>query len=1109
MVPSHPQPAEPGTTTAPMRPYLELLYLESRSALFRILMDEATADPIQEEHIERIRILIEDDDHLEDCRKRLVNQFPGRIARMFNLAGENDELYPLDKLRESVRAHVARRLASNRGDDLDDIDRQALEDLKASSKLQQQLAYLVNYTPGKWLLQQELPAIEASRRIRLKKDEPPQGKDEIPLHAGEECYCPGTDPYQWSRDHGRLRGLCFSGGGIRSATFNLGVLQGLAKRDLLRSFDYLSSVSGGGYIHQWLAAWVKREEKRAAAAGKTGLELVTQQLIPQPNPGCEAHSPEAIKWLRRYSNYLTPRVGAFSADFWVTISIWLRNTFLNQIILISGLLFAILIPHGFLLTRVVNSLPSPEDLATGASGAHYQFSWLHLAILLGAAVPYLLAVINMTAGLYAERHPDKYARLSNSELCWNVVVPFVISAVAISDFGLFFVIPGVARDTQTAILCGFSFVSLVVLNMALTVAGGALTVSLDSNHHDHSETPLEGEAVEAGTIALRFFGFLLAAIFSAAVCTLCIYGLRFVSIHYADIQRMITHRSALINVERLHWRAVVTFGPFLVIALSFIGVVLHCGLVGKNFADWALEWLGRTRAWMTIYSMAWTFWLAISLYGYDLLRWLAQAGYSWIKWPAVGTWVVATAGSVLAGKSSKSSGEGNGGADPLVMRIIAAVGPVVYILGLLLLLSWAATNGLLWIQGNHWAQLSDAHRFLVAGLVLLAPFATFVLFGWRVDVNQFSMHSYYRNRLARCYLGASNPARDPDPLTGFDPGDLRGMQVSRFQPLYGYSGPLPIFCATLNISVGEDLAWQERKAASFAFSPVLSGYYVPWTGDRYRGQLSYNGFVPTDRFATPGGVHISTAAAISGAAVSPDAGYHTSGPMAFLLTMFNVRLGWWMENPRRSRLAFAPSTSPADACLHSTPRFAPYQLVQELLGRIGDDRQFVYLTDGGHFDNMGLYELVRRRCYDIVICDAEEDRGPVFEGIGMAIRKCRIDFGVEIELDLNQLAIEASTGLSRVHWITGKVWYPETGTADPGRILYIKSSITGKEAADVYNYRLQHAPFPQDSTTDQWFTESQFESYRRLGQQVIDDCPYLHEFGIPASKPVPDEPVPA
>lgn len=1082
-----------------MQPYIQRLYLESRATLFRILIGDETVDPNQAESLERIRALIQDDEHLESCRARLGEYFPGRIARMFNLAGNDDELYPIEKLRDSLRRHLDRRQLDAAPGSLDADDQTAIEHLKNSSKLQQQLAYLVSYTPGKWLLQQEIPLVEASRAKRTKTSA--AGIPQESLAPNSEPYQPQADPYLWSRDHGRLRGLCFSGGGIRSATFNLGVLQGLAKRDLLRSFDYLSSVSGGGYIHQWLAAWIKREEPRAAVSGKTGLDVVTQQLIPQPAPGCPPYPPEPIKWLRQFSNYLTPRVGGFSADFWVTIAIWMRNTFLNQIVLISGLLCAILLPHIFLFSRVVYALPN-VGLAAAASAPGYHFSPVHLVVLLVASIPFLLAVGNMAAGLYAERHPDRAGRLSNSDLCWNVVVPFMISAIAISDFGLYFVIPGATAAMQTRMLCIFTFCGVVVLNMALTVAGGALSAGMASDPETEGSSIQSASAT--GTVLLRFGGFLLAAILSAAISVLCIYALRYASLHFGDLPRGLPRKGLRDAREVAHWSAVITFGPYFIAMVSFVGVVLHCGLVGKNFADSALEWLGRARAWITMYSLAWTFWLAISLYGYDLINWIADAGYKWVKWPSIAAWLLTTAGSVLAGKSSKSTGDlSAGGQDSLRIRLLAAVGPVVYILGLLLLLSWGATASLLWVQSRPWADISEAHLYLAFAIAVLIPFATCALFGWRVDVNQFSMHSYYRNRLVRCYLGASNPKRNPDPFTGFDPGDVAGMQVSQFQPQHGYSGPLPIFCSTLNISVGENLAWQERKAASFAFSPLLSGYYVPWTGDHYSGQLSFNGFVPTDRFNSPGGVHISTAAAISGAAVSPDAGYHTSGPMAFLLTMFNVRLGWWMENPRRSRLAFDPWTSAADACLHSSPRFAPYQLVQELLGQIGDDRKFVYLTDGGHFDNMGLYELVRRRCYDIVICDAEQDDGPVFEGIGMAIRKCRIDFGAEIELDLNQLASDAATRLSKVHWITGKIWYPETGDAEPGSILYIKSSITGKEAADVYNYRLQHTPFPQDSTADQWFTESQFESYRRLGQQVIDECPYLGHLQSPAGVEVP------
>jgi hypothetical protein len=175
-----------------------------------------------------------------------------------------------------------------------------------------------------------------------------------------------------------------------------------------------------------------------------------------------------------------------------------------------------------------------------------------------------------------------------------------------------------------------------------------------------------------------------------------------------------------------------------------------------------------------------------------------------------------------------------------------------------------------------------------------------------------------------------------------------------------------------------------------------------------------------------------------------------------------------------------------------------------MLGRADDNSNFVYLSDGGHFDNMGLYELVRRRCYRIVICDAEEDENYVFEGLGMSIRKCRIDFGVEITLEtIGDLRPDPKSGNCKAHYALGTIRYPETPDEPEklGKILYIKSSVTGRlewkdggqevkispEPSDILNYKLQHATFPHDSTANQWFTESQFESYRRLGQHVVEE----------------------
>jgi len=298
---------------------------------------------------------------------------------------------------------------------------------------------------------------------------------------------------------------------------------------------------------------------------------------------------------------------------------------------------------------------------------------------------------------------------------------------------------------------------------------------------------------------------------------------------------------------------------------------------------------------------------------------------------------------------------------------------------------------------------------------------------------------------------------------------------------------------------------KNERQRRLLFTPLYSGYHVCWTTGKHECEVSFNGFVPTFHYAFPdGGINIATAVSMSGAAASPNWGSHTNPGTAFLMTMFNVRLGWWLFNPRRSALAGASLTEVPDQVDWPSPRFAPLELAKELLGMADDTSKYVYLSDGGHFDNMGLYELVRRRCYRIVICDSEQDEDYFFEGIANAIRKCRVDFGVEITLDqLDCLRPDPLTGNCKRHWARGKIRYPETPADQPsqesneGEILYIKSSLTGaakynnivlpSEPADVVNFKFMHKHFPHDTTANQWFTESQFESYRRLGYHVIDE----------------------
>src|SRR3954465_7508135 len=129
--------------------------------------------------------------------------------------------------------------------------------------------------------------------------------------------------------------LCISGGGIRSATFALGALQGLAEHGLLAQFDYLSTVSGGGYIGSWLSAWPPR---------LNGIENVVPHLrtdAPPPGPG----DPNPLDHLREYNNYLSPKLGGFSADTWTLIATVLRNIALNWLVLIPLLLFFLVAPR--------------------------------------------------------------------------------------------------------------------------------------------------------------------------------------------------------------------------------------------------------------------------------------------------------------------------------------------------------------------------------------------------------------------------------------------------------------------------------------------------------------------------------------------------------------------------------------------------------------------------------------------------------------------------------------------------------------------------------------------------------------------------------------------
>jgi Patatin-like phospholipase len=940
-------------------------------------------------------------------------------------------------------------------------------------------------------------------------------------------------------------GLAFSGGGIRSATFNLGVLQGLATNKLLRRFDYISTVSGGGYIGSWLISWIKR----------SGLDPVENALASAPPRFAQAlpyKEPGPINFLRDYSNYLTPQLGLLSADTWSAAAMIVRNMLLNLTIIVCFLAAVLLLPHF-----------APLALQC-LQGSNY-VAWMHWLALLLMVVGLSFVTLNLAdfswrgceAAAWEKRKlggPDdpqdspatSLGDSSFTDQKWVLLfaaIPIFLAAV-LGSYGLWDAVRQGVPGNLGCWLWG-GFFGYTILRLLGIVGGWGLLVLRVRDNACVWKREIAAARIVLITAPLAgaFGGFLLRKL-ATVFCQ---------------------WTSACPKFEGLS--LVASFGPPLLVLIILLTGVLHIGLMGLLFTNQRQEWWARLGGWLLIGSTAWALFFAMSIFA--PLGVIKLTGLVKTKAAIIATWVVSTLSGLLAGKSAKTSGEKGASSS---LEVVALIAPYVFVIGLLAAISYgiyyfvppgapsvAATNQKVEIHPggkmevtvpesggspsvtgdikltvssvsdngvgseaywNRWegkdkypdtkecptgckpaASLSDSSPSLLARLIdpllglcarwrssgpplqvpaLLTCWLTglsivVLILAWRVDINEFSMHLLYRNRLVRCYLGASNGGRDPQRFTGFDPADDIPLTEFSSHCDKTYAGPYPIINAALDVTHGEKLAWQERKAESFVFTPGFCGYDFQEEHQTMPGLLRTSplsgGYCPTPSYAYKGGVFLGTAFAISGAAASPNMGYHTSSALAFLMTIFNVRLGWWLGNPRRRT---QDSSSPYLSILY---------LLFELFANTTDRSRFIYLSDGGHFENLGLYELVRRGCRYIVVSDADADGEMKFEDLGNAIRKCRSDFGVEITLRVDSIKPLAADKTSTSHCVLGTIAYPN---GNRGQVLYIKTSITGEEPEDVLAYRAAHPEFPHQTTADQWFDESQFESYRALGRFVIE-----------------------
>ena len=364
--------------------------------------------------------------------------------------------------------------------------------------------------------------------------------------------------------------------------------------------------------------------------------------------------------------------------------------------------------------------------------------------------------------------------------------------------------------------------------------------------------------------------------------------------------------------------------------------------------------------------------------------------------------------------------------------------------------------------------------------------------------NANSPHRLYRDRLSKAFLfdptiiearrsgpGSklqSAPLSDPAAFERLKYGNFELAPLDRFKlsEISCVDTPFHLINTALNIQGSKYANRRGRNADFFVFSPKFIG----------SGATQY---VRTEELEDAvKELDLATAMAVSGAAASSNMGASSIKALTPTLAILNVRLGYWVANPRQLAKDRKPSSVFASV-------FDQFYFLQELLGLMRETSNTIYLTDGGHIENLGIYELLRRRCQLIIAVDADGDPEMSFRSLVALQRYARIDLGVLIDLpwaEIRDATRAASEEIARTgglppnaaahgpHCAVGEIGYP---LGRKGILIYVKSSITGDENDYIVDYKRRFPTYPHETTADQLFSEEQFEVYRALGFHAVTE----------------------
>jgi hypothetical protein len=767
-------------------------------------------------------------------------------------------------------------------------------------------------------------------------------------------------------------GLALSGGGIRSASFAMGVMQGLDAVKVMERVDYLSTVSGGGYIGASLSYFICERARRHPGDksfwfpfGRKGQSGARGDSV--AGARSELHEGFAVKvvsFIRQHASYLTPtpKLGIFA----------LIANALRAVLFALGIYFAMLV---IVMTAVFGLGRSAVPLGPGDDACGC-----------GLIQPAPEAPATATACV-----PLCIAGTSGAQAC-IAATPVPAASCPATD-------PGRCKRgpwTPFLLPCGGGGLNLFFILGALAlVVAAAITLFYSIRSHSVGAPASSNEAGEP------------------------------IRPYYSDVTIPLT---------------------------AWLGVLLKVQLACLAFG-----------------SLPWTYGWAEQHGGGNLYGAISVA----IAY--LGTW--REKNGIMVGKLKESG-------------IWKSIWPTLYAV--------LAVYGILFLAYGVSGFLSDAHgtNWTVWSL-LFVVIATLAVF---TNLNLVSQHRMYRDRLMEALCpdrenvkaGIWGPATVADAmqlsvLAGGANSD-KALTPKTDDPIKtdaaadrnapsGVVGPYHLINTALIIPDSKQPKYSGRGADSFVFSP------------RYCGSDATD-WVKTEEYMSDGMV-LPTAMAISGAALNAHSGPDGKGVLrtplvSFLVTLFGAQLGYWAPNPRKAGQK------------QQTANYLEPGLAGLLGFQMNENANFLQLSDGGHFENLGLYELVRRKMDLIIVSDGGQDGSFSFADLGNAIERVRVDFGVSIHFDDPDFTPDGvlpqprdpqsdtwskKFGLAKRGFALASIYYPDR-KGECGVLIYVKATMIEKLPSDLYAYKAENDEFPDQSTLDQFFDEDQFEAYRELGYRL-------------------------